>query len=451
MKHFSKKNALLLAFCLCCLGAVVLAVIFAVTLSSGQAVSAALIAVQICLLLGAFFCGIPAFSRAASPPPPDSSPLSNSDFASRMSHEVRTPMNAIVGMCRMAKDTDDLEKIHFYVDNISISTTHLLALINDILDLSKIEAGQVVIRETPMQLDHEIEEICKSVQSALEAKHHYFRLDLANGLPKYILCDGPHLQKVVVNLLSNAINFTPYAGEIALSVRPLATQDGSVQLEWRITDNGIGFDTDSLETLFTPFRAGDDRQTLGTGLGLPIAQRLVQAMGGQLQADSTLGKGSTFYFSLWTRIAQNAPASASFDPLLLRSATPLNLTGKTVLVAEDSEINRLIAENIFEGFGATVEAAGSGQEALQKYLAAPTRYNLILMDIQMPVMDGYEATRQIRASGTSTATTIPIIALTASVYPKDVEAALAAGMNAHIGKPFAVQQVEDSVRSVLSL
>ncbi|MGI6665011.1 MAG: ATP-binding protein [Christensenellaceae bacterium] len=370
-----------------------------------------------------------------------------SQFLSRMSHEIRTPMNAIIGLSRMAQSTEELSKIYYYLENIDTSSQHLLHLIDDILDLSKIESGKLELEEVAVALKDEIEAICRMIMPQIEVKQQYFSLEIEEGMPQFVYCDSTHLRQILVNLLSNAVKFTPEGGSITLSGRVLEYKNNSYNIEWKVKDTGIGIEEKFQKTLFDPFEQGDGSTTRrfgGTGLGLAIAKQLVEAMQGEISVESAMGRGSTFTFNVWLKEAP--PVAVEKEA---QQEGQVDLTGKRVLLIGDSAINQMIAANVFEELGATVETADNGFLGVNKYLNAPEKYDLIFMDIQMPVMDGYEATRRIRESGREDALMIPIIAMTANVFREDVEKSLEAGMNAHIGKPFEIEQIEETIAEVM--
>ncbi|MDL2294054.1 response regulator [Ruminococcaceae bacterium OttesenSCG-928-D13] len=370
--------------------------------------------------------------------------VAKSDFLSRMSHEIRTPMNAIIGLCRMAKESDDQKQVQAYLGNIQASSDHLLSLINDILDLSKIESGKAECELVMVDCRQEAEAVRSIITPQAEAKGQVLEVAIDPQVPGYVNCDITRLNQVLVNLLGNAVKFTPEGGTVALEVQLLESRPEGCRLLWSVRDTGIGIEEKQIARLFDPFEQGDNSTTRkygGTGLGLAISRQLVEMMGGAITVKSQVGAGSTFSFSLWLTTGTGAEFQAAAGP----DDTKVDLTGRRILLVEDSDINRLIAEDIFTGMGAEVEIACDGRQAVNRHAENPDGYDMIFMDIQMPVMDGYAATRAIRASGLPGAADIPIIAMTANVFREDVQRALDAGMNGHVGKPFEVAQIEAAI------
>ncbi len=370
-------------------------------------------------------------------------------FLSRMSHEIRTPMNAIVGLCGMAARAEDMDAVKGYLSNIHISSQHLRNIVDDVLDISKIESGKLVLEYTPVSPRQELDQVEKIIRPQADAKKLNFACRLAPELPPVLFCDKVHLRQVVINLLSNAVKFTPEGGTVTLDVAPLDQRDGKCKLEWRVKDTGIGISEAGRKKIFEAFEQEDistTRKYGGTGLGLAISRQLVEMMGGQIRVESAPGQGSEFIFNVWAVVGR--PEDLPADPGA--GETPrLFLQGKRILLVEDVEINQMIAEDLLKGQGAQVEIAENGRVALNAYLAGPEKYDLIFMDIQMPVMDGYEATRRIRASGLENASRVPIIAMTANVFREDVDRAMAAGMNGHIGKPLDLRLIQEALLQML--
>jgi CheY-like chemotaxis protein/nitrogen-specific signal transduction histidine kinase len=423
---------------------------------------------QICALLLTILTGCASFflySRLAREAMQAST--AKSRFLSNMSHEIRTPMNAIIGLCRMAGATADIAEKNRCLAMIGASSRHLLGLVNDILDLSRIESGKMVLENIPTDLRETVNGVSQVVSAQAEAKGLRFTVDVGADIPRRLCCDGTRLGQVLLNLLSNAVKFTPQGGGVALRARRLETTEECCDVEWRVTDTGIGIRREDLARLFRPFEQADASTTRkygGSGLGLAISRQIVELMGGGIRMESEEGRGSECVFNTPLRIVRDegetgaqAPEKSppgksppgKSPPGKSPEETPLDLGGSRVLLVEDSEINQMIAENALSGFGAKVDIAGNGKEGLDMYLADPGGYLMIFMDVQMPVMDGYAATRAIRASGAFGAASIPVVAMTANVFREDVEQAQAAGMTTHVGKPFEPAQLEKAIRLAL--
>ncbi len=357
-----------------------------------------------------------------------------SQVLSNMSHEIRTPMNAIIGMTRIAKGTTDLKRIEESLDKVEASGAHLLNIINDILDISKIESGKMELFCEDFDLKRMLDTILHVSNVKAEEKQLALDVTMAPDVPTALFGDVTHLSQVILNLLSNAVKFTPAGGHVRLDIGQQGiTQDG-VQLSVSVRDDGIGISPEQQSRLFSAFEQADGSITKrygGTGLGLVISRKLIQMMGGDILLQSELGKGSTFSFVVPLPFAQGEMDGEEAQETGELATYP----GKQVLVAEDIEINREILGCMLEPFGVTVTMAQDGQEAVDLFRKHPGRYDLVFMDIQMPVMDGYTATREIRASGLLGAQSVPIVAMTANAFAEDVQQALASGMNGHLAKP----------------
>lgn len=363
------------------------------------------------------------------------------DFLSRMSHEIRTPMNAISGMTTIAKTVlNDRRKVLDCLDKIEAANTYLLSLVNDILDMSRIESGKLELNYESLDLT----QLLASLESLFHAQavEKGLTMSLKDGRSgnRRIRADGLRLNQVLVNIISNAIKFTDLGG-IMVRVEELEAEPRAV-LRFSVKDTGIGIDQAAVKRIFNPFEQAEANTASrrgGTGLGLSISSRLIQMMGGVLKVDSQPEKGSEFYFIL------------SFDYMAEEKETKAapecgyelpELHGFHVLLAEDNEVNREIAQTILEMNGLTVTCAENGQEALELFCKNdPGRFDAILMDIRMPVMDGLEATRRIRTSGHQDARRVPIIALTANAFDEDSKKSIASGMNGHLSKPIQVEQM----------
>jgi len=402
-----------------------------------------------------------------------------SEFLANMSHEIRTPMNGILGMVELLADTPLTEEQRDYLDTLRVSADHLLGLLNDILDLSKIEAGKLHLEQLPIVLSELVDDTVRLFRARAESKGLQLTAHLAPEVPPMVLGDPVRLRQILANFISNAIKFTE-RGEIVVSIHSLegkppgepepaaasyerfvggdadATPEGevltehgspnpkplipnpstpSVWLRFAVQDTGIGIPPDKQASIFEAFTQADSSTTRkygGTGLGLAICKRLAELMGGRIGVESEPGKGSTFYVDLPLPVAKISRTGATET----NSALPDIPAGKRILLVEDNEINRKVALRMVSKLGLVVETAANGVEAVQK--ATTHAYDLILMDCQMPEMDGYEATRHLRARGVHT----PIIALTANALEGDREKCLACGMDDYLAKPIKPDELQ---------
>ena len=357
-----------------------------------------------------------------------------SEFLSRMSHEIRTPMNAIIGMTQIASETEDLQKIKDCLTKTSTASKHLLSLINDILDMSKIEANKLELMKEHFNLKKSIEGAKSIIGVKVGEKSQHLKVTIDENLPDIVEGDEMRFLQVLMNLLSNAVKFTPEKGDIHLSVyRGETLEDGRFLVWTKIEDTGIGISEENLQKLFVSFEQADGgiaRRFGGTGLGLAISKRIVELMGGEILVESELDKGTTFTFSI--AVSKVNEESIQVEEENEDSSAP-DLSGKSILIAEDIEINREVAAAILEETQASIDFAENGEEAVDIFSKSQGKYAIVLMDIQMPKMDGYEATRRIRKMDDGKE--IPIVALSANSFKEDVDEAINAGMNDHIGKP----------------
>ena len=378
-----------------------------------------------------------------------------SSFLAQMSHDIRTPLNAIIGMTSIASSqADDPDKVTECLDKIQFSSRHLLHLINEILDMSKIEKGKLELMEEPFSLTELIEEVYSIIRTDAVSKKQHITFDILDVIHDRLLGDSSRIRQLLINLGDNAVKYTPEGGRISITVQEVSSQSQSAGcFVFTVEDNGIGIDREFLNYIFAPFSRAENaklQHIQGTGLGMSIAQGIVSAMQGDIRVESELGAGSRFVVTLNLNIAQ--PEAFSFTepehsiPPEESAAVPADsiLTGRSVLLVEDNALNMEIAQTILSQAGLIVTTAENGLEALNIFTASePGTYQAILMDLQMPVMDGYTAARRIRSSAHPQAAGIPIIALTANAFPEDINRSLAAGMNDHISKPIDYQKLLD--------
>ena len=516
---------------------------------------------------------------------------SKSNFLSSMSHEIRTPINAIIGMSCIAKHSRQMDKMLHCIDKIDGASSHLLGIINDILDMSKIESGKFELSPTIFDYAGMILKVSGVQSFRMEEKRQEFSVHIARDIPPMIVSDEQRLAQVITNLLSNAIKFTPEDGKISLFSKKMDETDGRVQIQVCVTDTGIGISGEKTQKLFCPFEQGDSgvsRKFGGTGLGLAISKGIVEMLGGSIWVESEMDKGSTFIFTFWAEkcleeektffalqtaipwnklrllVVEGATEILSHFERLIRSLSPnvtchtasngkealellerqelyhiifvdwimpemdgielvrqirerfgnssalvlissgdrdnieahalktgfdyflpkplfasdlldcihrvlqkndslVNLAtnapsseipkglfkGYRLLLVEDLEINREVATSLLEETGLTIECAEDGEVAFQKFAAAPDSFDMVFMDMQMPVVDGLEATRRIRALDAPSAKTVPIIAMTANVFLEDIERCLESGMNGHLGKPIDVKEMMATLKKYL--
>jgi signal transduction histidine kinase/ActR/RegA family two-component response regulator/PAS domain-containing protein len=377
-----------------------------------------------------------------------------SEFLSIMSHEMRTPMNAIIGMTAIARKTTDFMEKNRALSQISIASSHLLNLINDVLDMAKIEAEKLELMPSQFEFERTLQRALTVVQYRADEKQQNLDVYIDPAIPQYMIGDETRLTQVVTNLLSNAVKFTPESGKICLNVTKTAETATHCDLRIEVSDTGIGISAEQQERLFHAFEqadSGTSREYGGTGLGLSITKRIVEMMGGRIWVESELGKGAKFIAVVKMERGE-ATAGEIFSD---NSDTdddickPNEFAGKWLLLAEDIDINRHILIVLLEGSGIQIDCAETGREALELVTAAPEKYDIVFMDVQMPQMSGMEATRQIRAMPPRKRGRLPIIAMTANVFKDDVEACIAAGMDGHLGKPLDIEKVIATLRKYL--
>ena len=377
--------------------------------------------------------------------------LAKSEFLSRMSHEIRTPMNGIIGMTEIARqNTDNPEKVDDCLKKVSLSSKHLMSLINDVLDMSKIESGKIQLKNELFDLRLFLENIENIYSVQAQEKEIDFKISLFGRIDEFIVGDSLRLNQILTNLLSNALKFTPKGGRIVLGVSELKHEENTVLLRFSVKDTGMGIKEENLEKVFEAFEQENAEITHkfgGTGLGLSIVRSFSELMGGSAAVHSEYGKGSEFEVELPFTVTENSrmidwETDKSSDKVSAASKT-YNFEGKHILLAEDNELNREIAvELLGMDTGAIIDEAEDGQRAVELFAESEVNYyDLILMDIQMPRMNGFEAARKIRALERPDAASVPIFAMTANAFAEDEEKSLQAGMNAHLSKPLEISAV----------
>lgn len=366
----------------------------------------------------------------------ESAAEAKSEFLSRMSHDIRTPMNAIMGLTHLAQEEDSIEQIQEYLHNIEVSTNFLLGLINDILDMSKIEHGDLKLKEDIFPRDEFINSIETVIGPLMREKNINFVIQMPKNA-ECIRADRLRFSQIFFNLLSNAAKFTPTGGTVEFSSELIEKKENKLKLRFHVKDDGIGMSEEFQKHLYDPF--SQERSKLGdtvkgTGLGLPIVKSLVDIMGGNIQVNSQLGKGTEFIVDLTVEIAEKDEEKEQ------NNTSVEDLKDARILLVEDNEINIYVAQLILEKAGCIVEVARDGKQALEQFLKSEEGYfKAILMDVRMPVMNGIEATREIRALPREDAGKIPVIAMTADAFDEERKQTLDAGMNYHLSKPINPQ------------
>ena len=380
---------------------------------------------------------------------------SKSSFLANMSHDIRTPMNAIIGMTSLIRyDAGDKGKVIEYADKMDTSSQHLLGIINDVLDMSKIEAGKTVFKYADFSIVDFIQELDTVFHSQIYEKQQNFTIIKENIRHEWVTGDRVHLMQIFSNLLSNAIKYTQEGGKIQLLAEECEAKSSAyAKYRFLVSDNGMGMSADFQNTIFDAFTRAENPMTnkiQGTGLGMAITRNLVEAMGGTIDVESELGQGSCFEVLIDLKIAEDRTVALAAQEETDEQDGNI-LQGMRFLCAEDNELNAEILTELLKIEGAECTICENGEEILKAFeQSAPGDYDMILMDVQMPVMNGYEATKAIRRSSHELAKKIPIIAMTANAFSEDIQHSLAAGMNAHISKPVEMKVLEKTIRNIKS-
>ena len=388
----------------------------------------------------------------------ESASKAKSTFLSNMSHDIRTPMNAIIGFATLAlDDIRDGKKVEDYLSKILSSSKHLLGLINDILDMSRIESGKVVLEEQETDLVTTLQELQSIMEGQAKERKLKLHVDYSNLRDRHVYCDKTRLNQVMFNLLANAVKFTSEGGSIWLTMsqlEPTCEVEDRAIYEIRVKDTGIGMDKAFIKHIFEPFereRTSTVSKIQGTGLGMAITKNIVDMMGGTIEVESQKGVGTEFIIRLELRLQAEARVANEDGTKQHGHAEGVaEFAGKRLLLAEDNELNREIACMLLSKYGFVIDTAENGQEAVDLVAAsAPDYYDLVLMDIQMPVMDGHEATRKIRSLENKVLAKVPVVAMTANAFDEDRKAAKECGMNGFISKPINMQEVVQALRMCL--
>ncbi|MDR2891788.1 MAG: response regulator [Deltaproteobacteria bacterium] len=361
-------------------------------------------------------------------------------FLANMSHEIRTPINAIVGMTSIGMTAADTERKNYCFTKIGHASRHLLGVINDILDISKIEANKFELSVSQFSFDKMLQVVASFINFRLDEKNQKLTVHIDEAIPQTLIADDQRLAQVITNLLGNAVKFTPENGTINLNAKLLCEENNICTIGVEVIDSGIGMTLEQQAKLFQAFQQAEfstTRKYGGTGLGLVISKSIVELMGGEIRVESELGKGSKFAFTIKAERGHNETGKEHTDATAGTASSNIEgvFAGCHMLLAEDVDINREIVLTMLEPSGMSIDCAENGLQAVEMFSAAPEKYDLIFMDVQMPEMDGYEASRRIRALDLPGAGTIPIVAMTAHVFREDIENCLAAGMTTHLSKP----------------
>jgi signal transduction histidine kinase/ActR/RegA family two-component response regulator len=368
-----------------------------------------------------------------------------SEFLSRMSHEIRTPMNGIIGMTAIALQHGQTpQKVHDCLSKIQMSSNYLLGLINDILDISKIESGKMQLAPEDFSMTELIDTVRELIRPQAERKSMSFELDI-HMVHDWFVADKMRISQILINLLGNAVKFTEEHGTVVLTIREETQNGKQSEIFFSVRDNGVGIAQEDQERVFRAFEQASGYHSSGmkgTGLGLSISSRLIKLMGSKINLKSAPGEGSDFYFTLSVPLGECRNEDEKEEEL--------SFEGRRILVVEDNELNAEIAQSILEECHFTVDCVHDGAQAVKRMEeTAPGTYDLILMDIMMPVMDGLEATRTIRAMEREDCKTIPIIAMSANVFDDDLKKSVECGMNGHLSKPVEIDKMYKLLQKIL--
>ncbi|WP_010256757.1 hybrid sensor histidine kinase/response regulator [Treponema primitia] len=378
--------------------------------------------------------------------------IAKSQFLSNMSHEIRTPIGAIIGMTSIAKASTDSLRKDDCLNKIEGASRHLLGVVNDILDMSKIEAGKLELVSADFDFEKMIRNITNMINFRVAEKKQVLTVHIDEAIPRNLRGDDQRLSQVLTNLLGNAVKFTPEGGGIYLEARLLGEENGSCRIRVSVKDEGIGISTEQKDRLFHAFQQAESdtsRKYGGTGLGLVISKNIVEMMGGEISVEAELGQGSEFSFIVLLERGNALAADENGTPETDMQTDTGVFEGFTALIAEDVEINREIVSALLEPTLLAIDFAENGEKAVEMFQNNPEKYDMILMDVQMPKMDGFEATRRIRALPIAAAA-VPIVAMTANVFREDIEKCIEAGMNDHLGKPLDYAVLLDKLRRYLN-
>lgn len=384
-------------------------------------------------------------------------------FLNSISHDIRTPLNVIIGYTALASaHVNEAQEVKRYLSKIQTASKHLLLLVNDVLDMSHIESGTLKLEHAPVYFPDVLEDLKSIVQTDISAKQLEFHVDTKNMVHKNVITDKLRLNQVLLNILENAVKYTKPGGKICFQIQELKGQEpGFAKYEFRVKDTGIGMSEEFIAHIFEPF-SREQTSTVsgieGMGLGMAIVKKIVDRMGGTIAIKSRQGEGTEvrviLLFKVSSRVAECETKvfkkTGQMKILSERGNSENLLKGKKILLAEDNELNREIAVELLKEEGFILDTAEDGTIAIEKMRTAkPGQYDLILMDIQMPIMDGYEATRQIRKLKNPETANIPIVAITANAFEEDRQKALEAGMNEYVAKPIDLARLLEVVKKVL--